>query len=342
MLIFSYGDDMKKNIIIICLLLLTIIIVIIYGFNKRINVSNVDAILLNDSDVDLPDYVNMFSDYYSYKRWFTNDVLTKSNFENNNYAVIKVNYDPCSDEEIKLVNYSIVNNILNADIEYKSTCGVCAPENMYYFVKIDKNVSISDVNINYKLVGKEPCDDYTTKKPMIYIYPEHDMNISIKLDKPELLTTTYPRYNNGWNVYAKTNGDLIINDRLYYGLYWEGINNINNSFEDGFIVNKDNLIDFLENKLSILGLNEKEANEFIVYWLPILEKNEYNLIRFENINEINKQMNLEIDPKPDTLIRILMEYKPVDKDYNIKEQKLDKVIRNGYTVVEWGGTLIKS
>ena len=172
-------------------------------------------------------------------------------------------------------------------------------------------------------------------------YPEHDMDVSIKLGKPELLTTTYPKYNNEWNVYAKTNGDLIINDRLYYGLYWEGLNNINNSFNDGYVVYKDDLIPFLEDKLRILGLNDREANEFIIYWLPILEQNEYNLIRFESIDIINEQMPLIINPKPDSIIRVLMEYKKVDKDYIIKEQELITPSRNGFTVVEWGGTLIK-
>ena len=35
-----------------------------------------------------------------------------------------------------------------------------------------------------------------------------------------------------------------------------------------------------------------------------------------------------------------MEYKPLDEYINIKEQKLSSVKRTGFTVVEWGGTLI--
>ena len=110
--------------------------------------------------------------------------------------------------------------------------------------------------------------------------------------------------------------------------------------EDGFVVQKENLIDFLEEKLEILGLNYKESNEFIMYWLPILEKSEYNYIRFQTMEEINKSMDLSIDPKPDTLIRVRMEYKPLEKEIKVKEQKLNSVERKGYTVVEWGGTNI--
>ena len=65
----------------------------------------------------------------------------------------------------------------------------------------------------------------------------------------------------------------------------------------------------MEEKLAVLGLNYKESEEFIVYWLPKLEKNKYNYIRFQTMDEINRTMELDIDPKPDTLIRVMMKFK---------------------------------
>ncbi|MBQ1551020.1 MAG: hypothetical protein IIZ67_02865 [Bacilli bacterium] len=179
-------------------------------------------------------------------------------------------------------------------------------------------------------------------KPIIYIYPKEDIDVKIKLSHPENLTTTYPKYENEWNVIARKDGTLIDkNNKKYYALYWESKENKSNPMkEDGFVVQKENLIDFLEEKLEILGLNYKESNEFIMYWLPILEKSEYNYIRFQTMEEINKSMDLSIDPKPDTLIRVRMEYKPLEKEIKVKEQKLNSVERKGYTVVEWGGTNI--
>ena len=91
----------------------------------------------------------------------------------------------------------------------------------------------------------------------------------------------------------------------------------------------------------MLGLTEREANEFIIYWLPKLEENKYNLIRFESLDNINKQMPLDIKPVPDTIIRLLMKYKPLDTKIEIKEQKLFSIERKGFTVIEWGGSLIK-
>ena len=96
--------------------------------------------------------------------------------------------------------------------------------------------------------------------------------------------------------------------RNLYALYWEGIYNIDNNLTEGFVVKGTETIEFLEDKLSKLGLNEYEAEEFIVYWLPILQKNEYNYIRFATLDEINKIMPLELSVEPDTMIRVLMQY----------------------------------
>ena len=186
--------------------------------------------------------------------------------------------------------------------------------------------------------------DYVTKKPVIYLYPSETTNIRVKLLKENNITTSYPKYNNEWLVKANPNGyllDLKTNKKLY-ALYYE--TNTDEDYtikEDGFIVNKDNIANFLEEKLTILGLNDKEKEEFIIYWLPILEHNEYNDIRFATKEEIDNKIPISIEPNPDTFIRIIMTYKGLDKPINIKEQVLNKTIRKGYTVVEWGGALIK-
>lgn len=184
----------------------------------------------------------------------------------------------------------------------------------------------------------------TSDKPIIYLYPEQEQLVEVKLLKEQNITVSYPKYNNSWQVIAKPNGDLkdIKTNRNLYGLYYEAKNNESKiNLEEGFCVKKENIVSFLEEKLSILGLNEREANEFIIYWLPRLERNEYNYIRFASISEINKIMPLEVSPQPDTIIRILMEFKGLNKEIKVKEQELSKVNRNGFVLVEWGGTELK-
>lgn len=110
---------------------------------------------------------------------------------------------------------------------------------------------------------------------------------------------------------------------------------------EGFVVKGGQTVTFLENKLSYLGLNDKEINEFIVYWLNKMEDNNYNFIRFRTMEEINEYMPLEFSQKPDTLIRVIMDFKPLTEKLDVKEQKLEKVERKGFTIVEWGGREIK-
>ena len=184
----------------------------------------------------------------------------------------------------------------------------------------------------------------TALKPIIYIYPEEKMQISVKLGKPEKLTCTYPKYTDEWKVIANPDGTLedIATGREYYSLYWEGLEySAGKNMQEGFIVKNEDIVYFLEEKLEILGLNDIEAQEFIIYWLPKLEQNNYVYIRFKTMEEINEEMPLIFSKNPDTLIRIMMEWKGMDKYKEIKEQKLEKTERNGFTIVEWGGVEIK-
>lgn len=181
-------------------------------------------------------------------------------------------------------------------------------------------------------------------KPIIYLYPEEQTKVSVELKRKENITCSYPKYVDGWKVIAEPNGDLIdIEDgRKLYSLYYECENEFEYGMTDeGFVIEGKDSAEFLEEKLSILGLNEKETEEFIIYWLPKLEANKYNYIRFATYEEIDENMPLEVTPTPDTKIRIVMIFKGLDEQIEIKEQKLDKAERNGFTVVEWGGTELK-
>ena len=194
--------------------------------------------------------------------------------------------------------------------------------------------------------GKCGCDcdpdEPIAFKPIIYLYPEEITNVTVALGYPENTTHTYPKYQGPWQVQAEPNGDLtdLKTGRHYYALYWEGKNTVSTDTPtEGFIVKGEETIPFLEEKLDQLGLTEREAEEFIVYWLPKLESNPYNFIRFQTMAEQNKNMPLIITPAPKTLIRVMMEYDNLDNPIQIKEQTLpSKPERNGFTVVEWGGT----
>ena len=78
-----------------------------------------------------------------------------------------------------------------------------------------------------------------------------------------------------------------------------------------------------------------------MYWLPILEKNKKSLVYFETTEEREEFNKLNISPKPDSLLRIAIHVKKVDKKTSIKEQKLKTFKRTGFTAIEWGGVIDK-
>ena len=178
------------------------------------------------------------------------------------------------------------------------------------------------------------------RKPVIYLYPKETMDISVQLNiKNSKFTTIYPKFNgkNTWNVKAKTNGDILIKDKIYPYLFWEAESYAPQETNEGFIVSEENAEKFLEEKLEILGLNEKEKTDFITYWLPVLLKNKLSLCSFQS-KKFFDNFELNITPKPDSLIRVFLTIKKLDTPINIKEQKLVANERKGFTVIEWGGS----
>lgn len=72
-----------------------------------------------------------------------------------------------------------------------------------------------------------------------------------------------------------------------------------------------------------------------------MQNNKYNYIRFATMEEINEYMPLEFSVQPDSIIRVLMQFKAIDEYIEIPEQELETPEREGFAVVEWGGSEIK-
>lgn len=178
-------------------------------------------------------------------------------------------------------------------------------------------------------------------KPVIYLYPEVETEVSVKLDYNGNLVCTYPAYKDGWTVTAAPDGTLTdANGQTYNYLYWEGESYAQYDLSKGFCVKGEDTAAFLEGALEQLGLTRREANEFIVYWLPLMEQNLYNIISFQT-DIYTDNAKLMVDPAPDTLIRVFMAWQSADEYVELEKQDLTAPDRTGFTVVEWGGTEIK-
>lgn len=179
-------------------------------------------------------------------------------------------------------------------------------------------------------------------KPVIYLYPEEETLVTVKLDFDGTLTTTYPAYQDGWTVIAQPDGTLTDPDtgREYYCLFWEGTSDVQYDMSTGFVVAGRDTAAFLEESLTKMGLTEKEANEFIIYWLPRMEGNAYNLISFQQ-ESYTDSAALTIDPVPESILRVFMAWTALEVPIEIEPQEFSTFERAGFTVVEWGGVKLR-
>ena len=183
-------------------------------------------------------------------------------------------------------------------------------------------------------------------KPLILLYPEKKQEIQVELEYAPGFSATFPEYDNskkGWNVTASPDGTLFDHSTMMetYGLFWEG-NSANTEYNlsKGWVVARSDLRNFLYEKLTEIGLSTKEKSDFIMFWYPKLQEYPYVEITFAG-EDYTASAPLKITPKPDSLLRVFMVAKPLDMPIAIEPQKLERFDRKGFSVVEWGGTILE-
>jgi hypothetical protein len=186
------------------------------------------------------------------------------------------------------------------------------------------------------------------KKPVVYLYSDEDVNVDLKLNLANngKLSFTYPAYNKGWNSVVNENG-INVDGKTYPYLFWEGNQpglsflKIGNTIPAN-VIPKENVITFLEESLTRMGLNSKEMTDFITFWAPQMIQHEKVAVQFLLNEDYDENIaHLEVTPKPKNSLRIYMIYRKVDSVFEVySKQELEKqeFKRDGLTLVEWGGT----
>ena len=179
-------------------------------------------------------------------------------------------------------------------------------------------------------------------KPVIYLYPTKDTDVNVKVEPTGGLTKVEPFYPaGGWSVRATPQSDLFnyADKQTYPYLFWEGkaYNMITPDY--GFVLKREEVGEKMKNILARLGLNKKETADFLEFWQPKLEVKPYVFVTFIPQSEFDKLAPLTVTPAPDKVIRVFMDYKPLQNPIQVREPRIVTPVRTGFTVVEWGGRL---
>jgi len=189
----------------------------------------------------------------------------------------------------------------------------------------------------------DPDNPPPVRKPVIYLYPEQPVEVAVAVQTRDArFIETIPDYNGGWRVLARPGGALtdLIGGGEYPYLFWEAaLETPWPKLTEGFVVARNDLAGFLEEKLLFLGLNEAEAAEFLEYWLPLLSVNEYTLIHFSGAY-YDARFPLTITPAPDSLLRVFMVARAASGSERISPQNLKPFQRKGFAAIEWGGMML--
>jgi hypothetical protein len=177
-------------------------------------------------------------------------------------------------------------------------------------------------------------------KPVIYLYPETETEITVSVDAT--ITKSEPVYVNGWTVIASPDGTLTHASGEYTSLFWDGYGHGNYpEINGGLIVRSVDALLTMESQLAEMGFTKREISDFSEFWKDHIPTKPYTRITWFFTNEMERLAKLTIDPKPDTLIRVFVDFEGLDAPIEISPQRLPAFERRGYSVVEWGGLLRK-
>lgn len=239
--------------------------------------------------------------------------------------------------DIKNTNNEWYTNFVNGHTTYGSDGTITsASSTKQLFFWVDQFGRV------FKLQNTEVQSMTECGKPVIYLYPKTETKVNVQIKPNGGLTKVDPFYPaDGWLVKAKPNGELTnLSDKQQYPyLFWEG-NAYNMDIpSDGFVLKKENIKRDMTKLLTRLGLNEKETTDFLEFWQSKLEEKPYVFVTFVSQTNFDKVAPLNISPRPDKVIRVFMDYQPLDLPVAVRPLKIETPVRAGFTVVEWGGRL---
>lgn len=178
----------------------------------------------------------------------------------------------------------------------------------------------------------------------LYLYPQEETLVTIKVKPPAQVLYSEPVYKNGWQVLAKPNGEMKTSagqffDKISYAYFAPEFT----PPKEGLIVKREELASKLTFYAQKLGLLGKEVRDFTAFWQENLPPAPYYFVSHFNQKEAAEILSFEINPQPDIFIQALMYFKPLKEPIKVESPFFEPIPeRQGFIAVDWSGMIAPS
>jgi hypothetical protein len=141
-------------LVLVVLIIFLVIFLLIRGSKPKDKYAN---IITDDNDLAVNGEI--FKSYEEFNTRFGSKELSEDEFEENNFAVLIVSYDSCSQKKLELEKYEKVGDQLRAYFTLEKDCNDCAAKFRYYFLPVAKDVTEElNISVDYQTKNNPKCE----------------------------------------------------------------------------------------------------------------------------------------------------------------------------------------
>jgi hypothetical protein len=214
-----------------------------------------------------------------------------------------------------------------------------SPSNPYQQIEVPNLTTFMErFHQSRKVVDLTYTELTTAMKPNIYLYSDQDINARIRLTPETAITVSDPVYlpGEGWQAeirHGSLNGkeDFLFYEALVPDRGWQK--------EEGYLIRAESREQDMAFMMGRYGFSEKETTDFVDFWASYLTPGADYVLYPQETDAVDQGISLSISPKPEEVSRIWFYAEPLASAPEPVKCP-EKIVRDGFHVVEWG-VLIK-
>lgn len=175
----------------------------------------------------------------------------------------------------------------------------------------------------------------------LYLYPVKETQVSVVVKNARVTSSNFPYDTQAFEVTALPGSKLIRRDGLALpNIAYEYITKNVAPPKNGFVIRSGQLPTILWWYAVNLGLNNQETQDFVAFWQQKLPQSPYYFMSHYSHEQVLEQLELNITPKPDTLIQVIMYFRPLPIPMLAQPPIFDTLPdRTGFVAVDFSGRI---